>query len=367
MSEFSISGDIFSLQVKVIGLICLANGSSSSEAVAIDSNPPMNAMTDGGSTKEAADDPWKSGLRRGDSHLIASAAVCALQLKTNPRWPLNVSSFPVSGLRTGPWRTRAGARAPFCTFLQRSRREAPSSILAAVSCVGAVCRTVEHKHAGRRCKRINATVPSPPRHRPPVADPVTSVGRDIFPVEGAKKGVKIKPEMKMFSTAEAESSCHTLLDCERRHTAELHTSSQARGLYILNNICLSFSSLSFTLSSAEGDKQANMHGDHKPLSWSLDRLPHMLTKITVYRDCVLFCLAARGPVWAARSRCGSPGPAGTWIPRSSCVSGPLPSRPSHHQVHADRGIRATSRTADICGSLSKNLLQLNDAATYKYI
>lgn len=44
-------------QVRVVGLICPANGSSSSEAVAIDANPPMNAATDAGSSKEAADDP----------------------------------------------------------------------------------------------------------------------------------------------------------------------------------------------------------------------------------------------------------------------------------------------------------------------
>lgn len=43
-------------------LICRANGSSYGYAVVIDSNPPMNFMTDVGSTKEAADDPWKLGL-----------------------------------------------------------------------------------------------------------------------------------------------------------------------------------------------------------------------------------------------------------------------------------------------------------------
>lgn len=43
-------------------LLCRANGSSHSYTVAIDSKPPMNFMTDVGSTKEAADDPWKSGL-----------------------------------------------------------------------------------------------------------------------------------------------------------------------------------------------------------------------------------------------------------------------------------------------------------------
>lgn len=55
-----------------MGLFCHANGSSSSEAVAIDSNPPVNVMTDAGSTRQAADDPWKSGLRRDESYLIAS-------------------------------------------------------------------------------------------------------------------------------------------------------------------------------------------------------------------------------------------------------------------------------------------------------
>lgn len=43
--------------------------------MAIDGNPPVNAVTDAGSTKEAADDPWKSGLRRDESYLIASASV----------------------------------------------------------------------------------------------------------------------------------------------------------------------------------------------------------------------------------------------------------------------------------------------------
>lgn len=43
-------------------VVCRANGWSWSCVVAIDSNPPMNIVTDAGSTKEAADDPWKSGL-----------------------------------------------------------------------------------------------------------------------------------------------------------------------------------------------------------------------------------------------------------------------------------------------------------------
>lgn len=109
--------------------------------------------------------------------------------------------------------------------------------------------------------------PHPRRHDLAAASPdrptavraaASPAGRDILPEAAESNGNKAK--RKMFS------SCQTPLACERRRTAELHTSSQAPGLCILNNICLSFSSLSFAPSSAEGDKQANVHGDHKPLS-----------------------------------------------------------------------------------------------------
>lgn len=49
---------------KYISSSIARNGKSKSYTVAIDNNPPMNFMTDVGSTKEAADDPWKSGLPR---------------------------------------------------------------------------------------------------------------------------------------------------------------------------------------------------------------------------------------------------------------------------------------------------------------
>lgn len=255
----------------------------------------------------------------------------------------------------------------FCTFLQRSRRKAPSSIFAAVSCINTRRETsVEHKHMDRRCNDSDAAITAPPTACPEVGD-IRPRGRlacwPRFLPEGAKRNGN-KAKYKMFS------SCHTLLDCERRHTAELHTSSQARGLYILNNICLSFSSLSFTLSSAEGDKQANMHGDHKPLSWSLDRLPHMLTKITVYQDCVLFCLAAHGLVLAALSQMWftSPGPTETWIlgvlayersPAGTSAAAQLPRRSQRYP-----GNKSASQTF-VAGFLTIYQLKDGDSRTSK--
>lgn len=96
----------------------------------------------------------------------------------------------------------------------------------------------------------------------------------------------------MISAAEPQWNCHALLQCELRHTAEPHTSLQTWGLYILNNICLSFSSLSFLLCLQE-------NGINKPICMQiinhyLDPLP-----VYVYKDYNLpgLCIILLGCLW----------------------------------------------------------------------
>lgn len=87
--------------------------------MAIDSNPPVNVMTDAGSTKEAADDPWKSGLRRDESYLIASVFV--LLRSENKLAFKRVYFSPALGLWTGLWKARACARSAPLSFVLFSK------------------------------------------------------------------------------------------------------------------------------------------------------------------------------------------------------------------------------------------------------
>lgn len=102
---------------------------------------------------------------------------------------------------------------------------------------------------------------------------------------------RIKPNKKI-SAAEPQWNCHTLLQCELRHTAEPHTSLQTWGLYILNNICLSFSSLSFLLCLQE-------NGINKPICMQI--INHYLdpSPVYVYKDYNLpgLCIILLGCLW----------------------------------------------------------------------
>lgn len=213
-------------------------------------------MTDAGSTKEAADDPWKSGLRRDESYLIASPFV--LLLSENKLAFKHVSLFPSVSSVSRPVKRpclRTLGAAIFCTFPQRSRHDARLSVrLFCCQLQG----NLKRKHVDGRCNNVNATVGSQLRRwhiriwTTSVSAAISSVVWVFFVLcfffvrrNQKKSNWNLTTQNpRRFSAAEPEWSCHRLLDAERRHTAELHTSSQAGGFYILNNICLSFSSLS---------------------------------------------------------------------------------------------------------------------------
>lgn len=125
---------------------------------------------------------------------------------------------------------------------------------------------------------------------------------------------------------------------------------------------LSFFLLPFfrSLLSGEWDKQANMNADHKSLSWSLNCLLSMLTKIAVDQVCVVFCLAGYGLVFPVYNQMWftSPGPAALCIfkvhmherlPAGICVvlCGDAATQPTKcqktNQVRANRSAQQLTR------------------------
>lgn len=106
------------------------------------------------------------------------------------------------------------------------------------------------------------------------------------------------------------------------HSRATYLITDPRIIYFKQHLSFLLPPLFLSLFSGGWDKQANMHADHKPLSWSPACLLCMLTKITIYQVCVLFCLAAYGLVSPVYDQMWftSPGPTAVCVLKFSWMS-----------------------------------------------
>lgn len=116
---------------------------------------------------------------------------------------------------------------------------------------------------------------------------------------------RIKPNKNDFCGWASMRLPYVVTAWAETHSRATYLITGPRIIHFKQHLSFLLLPLFLVLFSGEWDKQANTRGDHKPLSWTLACLLCMLTKITIYQVCVLFCLAAYGWFSLCITRCGS--------------------------------------------------------------